>query len=73
MDKCGCDKCRYCKGYMHNTRMGFMCEHPKQKYIDNYFKEKKIKKMPGFIGYGENFSPVPKNKTTPKWCPMKGR
>jgi len=25
--------------------------------------------MAGFIGFGVNFSNVPANKTTPKWCP----
>ena len=73
MNKCECDRCQYCRGHRHSTRKGFHCEHPDQKHIDNYFKERKIQKMPGFIGFGENFSDVPVNKTTPKWCPkLKG-
>ena len=69
MDRCRCDSCEYCKGLLHDTRRGFMCNHPKQDNITAYFKKRKIKKMPGFIGFGEKFSKVPKNKTTPKWCP----
>lgn len=71
MNKCECDKCEYCLGLKHDTRKGFHCKHPNQNHINDYFKEKKIQKMPGFIGFGENFADVPKNKTTPKWCPKK--
>ena len=69
MNKCKCDTCEYCNGYLHDTRKGFHCKHPNQKHITEYFKEKNISKMPGFIGFGEKFADVPKNKTTPKWCP----
>lgn len=69
MKNCECDKCEYCRKYLHDTRSGFHCEHPNQRHITNYFKEKGIQKMPGFIGFSENYGVVPKNKTTPKWCP----
>jgi len=69
MNKCKCDKCKHCIGYTHNTRKGFHCKHPNQVHINNYFKFENIKKMAGFIGFGEKFADVPKNKTTPKWCP----
>lgn len=71
MKNCECDKCEYCNGYLLDTRREFHCKHPNQEYIINYFREKKIKKMEGFIGYSEKFSDVPINKTTPKWCPKK--
>lgn len=68
MNKCECDKCEYCTGYRCDTRKAFHCKHPNQDYIIKYFEEKRIKKMPAFIGFGEKFTDVPKNKTTPKWC-----
>lgn len=71
MNKCECDKCEYCSAIRRDTRKGFYCEHPNQRYINDYFKEKDIQKMPGFVGFGEKFADVPKNKTTPKWCPKK--
>lgn len=71
MNNCECDKCEYCKGYLHDTRRSFTCNHPNYEYISNYFKENNIHKMTGFIGFGEKFADVPKNKTTPKWCPKK--
>ena len=69
MDRCECDKCTYCKGRWHDTRQGFSCDHPNQMHIIEWFRVKKIHKMPGFIGFGAKFSRVPTNKTTPKWCP----
>ena len=69
MKNCECDNCVYCKGHWHNTRKSFMCCHYNQEYIIDYFKEHKIQKMPGFIGFGDNYATKPKNKTTPKWCP----
>ena len=69
MNNCNCDNCVYCKGYLHSTRKGFHCYHPNQKYIMEYFDKHNISKMAGFIGFGANFSNVPANKTTPKWCP----
>lgn len=69
MNRCECDNCKYCESYTHSTRKGFHCNHPDRKHISRYFKEHNIKKMEGFIGFGERFADVPKNKTTPKWCP----
>lgn len=71
MSKCECVTCEYCEGYLGKTRRSFHCKHPNQKYIIDYFNNKKIKSMPAFIGYGENFSRIPKNKITPRWCPKK--
>ena len=71
MSGCECNKCEHCVGYLHSTRRGFQCNHPNKSYINDYFRKNKIQKMPGFIGSGEKFAPVPKNKTTPKWCPKK--
>lgn len=71
MSRCECDTCEYCEGYLHDIRKGFHCKHPNEEYMERYFKENKIRKMVGFIGFGESFADVPKNKTTPKWCPKK--
>lgn len=71
MNKCECDKCEYCIGFLYHTRKAFHCRHPNKSYIANYFREKKIHKTPAFIGLGEKFADVPKNKTTPRWCPKK--
>lgn len=71
MNNCECDRCDHCVGYRANTRKGFHCKHPNQRYIYDFFDKNNIKKMPGFIGFGENFADVPKNKATPKWCPKK--
>ena len=38
-------------------------------YINNYFKEHRIKKMEGFIGFGKPFEDKPQIKTSPAWCP----
>lgn len=47
------------------------CEHPDQDYIMQYFNERDIRSMPGFIGYtGWNDNIVP-CKYTPRWCPRK--
>lgn len=67
--ECWCDSCEYCEGYLHKTRKSFICNHPDYEYIRKYFKEHNIRKMEGFIGFGEKFSDIPKNKTTPRWCP----
>lgn len=69
MKNCKCDTCNYCSSYWCKTRKAFHCKHPNQKQIYEYFSKNNISKMPAFIGFGENFANVPKNKTTPKWCP----
>ena len=69
MQKCKYDNYKYCRSYIYNTKYVFHCNHPNMEAIRKYFKEHNIKKMEGFIGFGEKFSKVPKNKTTPKWCP----
>ena len=50
-----------------NTRTEYRCKHPDQKYIEDYFEKNKIKKMPGFLGYGHGQLPL---RRTVKWCPM---
>ena len=72
-DKIRCADCGHCKGFrkMSNTRSSFSCEHPDQRYILDYFKDHKIHKMPGFLGYGKLFSSEVPIKTSPAWCPKK--
>lgn len=70
-----CSECRHCRGYKKpgNTRSSFACEHPDTDYIRKYFQERRIKKMEGFLGYGEPFSEECPIKTSPAWCPKKTR
>lgn len=72
-DKIKCSECEYCK--LYHSRYGnwksCFCEHPDQEYIVQYFSDRDIRSMPGFIGYtGRNDSIVP-CKNTPRWCPRK--
>lgn len=64
-----CINCKYCRSYLHSVRKSFICNHPNYEYIHEYYREHKIKSMPGFIGFGDKFADVPKRKLTPKWCP----
>lgn len=68
-----CSECDYCSGFrpLRNTRTEFTCIHPDQDYIKNYFHEKRIQKMPGFIGFGARYSDAVPIKTAPAWCPEK--
>lgn len=72
-EKIKCAECSYCESYREErrTRSGFVCEHPDQKYILEYFKQNRISKMPGFLGYGAKWSEEVPVKTSPKWCPRK--
>lgn len=72
-DKIKCADCEHCTDIrgLGNTRGSFHCEHPNKDYINKYFKEHKIQKMPGFIGFGEKYKSVPSIKTSPAWCPKK--
>lgn len=72
-EKIKCDGCRYCEGIRRtgNTRTSFRCEHPNKDYITNYFNEKRIHKMHGFLGFGKTFSDKVPIKTSPAWCPKK--
>lgn len=71
MSKCNCYECDFCKDNRRagNTRGAYYCKHPNQSYIIDFFKQHKINKMPGFIGFGQKYENYPSNKTTPKWCP----
>lgn len=68
-----CSECDYCSGLRRfgNTRTSFTCSHPDHGYIRNYFNEKRMSKMPGFLGYGASYSDVVPIKTAPAWCPKK--
>nr|DAH23222.1 MAG TPA: hypothetical protein [Caudoviricetes sp.] len=68
-----CAECEYCKDFRRfaNTRGSFFCEHPDQRYINQYFEEHKILKMQGFIGFGKRYEDKPSIKTSPAWCPKK--
>ncbi len=68
-----CSLCDYCKGYMRrkNTRMEFLCEHPDKEYISNYYKEHRIKKFEGFIGFEKSYNGEVPIKSSPAWCPRK--
>lgn len=68
-----CSNCEYCSGIRPhgNTRTIFSCKHPDQHYINNYFFEKNIRKLPGFLGFGAVYSDTVPLKTSPAWCPKK--
>lgn len=68
-----CSGCGYCKSLpsQYGTRNGFICGHPDSAYINTYFKEHGLKKMPGFLGYGKPYSREVPLKTSPAWCPEK--
>ena len=74
-----CSECGYCSGFrpqsvtntLGNTRTEFTCIHPDQDYTKNYFHEKRLQKMPGFIGFGARYSDAVLIKTAPAWCPEK--
>lgn len=68
-----CFECEYCKGYRPwgNIRTAFNCAHPNETYIKDYFREKNILKMPGFLGFGKANSNIVPLKTSPAWCPLK--
>lgn len=72
-DKIKCANCEYCKEFrpVGNTRSNFTCEHPDHEYIRNYYREHKIHKMDGFIGFGAKYSEEVPIKTSPAWCPKK--
>jgi hypothetical protein len=68
MSKCMCISCECLRSHkrLGNTRTEYYCGHENQRYIDAYYRQKKIQSMPGFIGFGKAEFP---RKTTPKWCP----
>jgi len=63
----------YKEGYVYhsNTRTSFTCSHPDQGYIQDYFHEKGMSRMPGFLGFGARHSDAVPVKTAPAWCPEK--
>jgi len=68
-----CSECEHCKEFrpVGNTRSEFTCEHPNREYIREYYKQHKITKMEGFIGFGERWQHKAPVKSSPKWCPRK--
>ncbi len=68
-----CSGCRHCNGFrpFGNTRTSFTCAHPDQNYIHDYFIQKGMHKMPGFLGFGARYSDAVPIKTAPAWCPEK--
>ena len=70
-----CENCEFCvKHYTQSSsihrRQGYYCRHNDQKYINDYFRDKRILKMPGFIGFSKTDGSFPV-KNTPKWCPKR--
>ena len=68
-----CSGCQHCSGLrpVGNTRTSFTCSHPDHGYINDYFREKRMQKMPGFLGFGARYSDAVPIKTAPAWCPEK--
>lgn len=68
-----CSECEYCREFrkIGNTRSSFTCGHPDGEYVRKYYKEHRITRMEGFIGYGKPFSEEVPIKTSPAWCPKK--
>ena len=68
-----CSECEHCKEFtpVGNTRSEFTCEHPDKEYIREYYRQHKIYKLQGFIGFGERWSSKPPVKSSPRWCPRK--
>lgn len=68
-----CSLCEYCEAHRRkvNTRIEYWCRHPNKKYISDYYKEHKITKAEGFIGFGKPYSDEIPIKASPAWCPQK--
>ena len=67
-----CKECPYKKEYQRygNTTKTVMCEHPDKEYIRQYFREHKIHKYEGCLGFVNSKGVIPIKKS-PKWCPLK--
>lgn len=67
-----CKECPHKKEFRKggNTTKEVMCRHPDRDYIVNYFREHRIRKFEGFLGYVNSKGEFP-IKTSPKWCPLK--
>lgn len=68
-----CSECEHCKEFrpVGNTRSEFTCEHPNREYIREYYKQHKITRAEGFIGFGIRWQHQVPIKSSPKWCPRK--
>ena len=72
---CECENCRYCRKHYvgfsrQSKRTEYYCNHEDQGQIEKYFRERKLLKMPGLIGFSKPDGSFPV-KNTPKWCPKK--
>ena len=66
-----CETCPYVKKIRRFGRCDYVfCEHPKRDYITNYFREHRIAKAVGFLGYVSLKGVFPV-KRSPSWCPLK--
>lgn len=67
-----CKECQHKKVIRRfgNTTAEVYCEHPNKQYINVYFRENRIRKMQGFIGFVNSQGVFPLKKA-PKWCPLK--
>ena len=68
-----CAECEYCKEFRRvgNCRSEFTCTHPDYDYILNYFRKHNIRKMQGFLGFGNRWTNDVPLKTSPAWCPKR--
>lgn len=72
-EKILCSTCKYRRGLKPegNTKSMYFCYHPNREYILKYFLEKKIKKFPCYLGFGNLFFDDVQLKSCPAWCPRK--
>lgn len=67
MTNCKCIDCKYCFKWCTGKQTQISCKNNSNS-IYEYWKEHKIQKAVGFIGYmTRNVFPI---KRTPKWCPL---
>lgn len=68
-----CSECEHCIGRRPNGNRSksFWCYHPDQEHISKYYKEHKVTKAEGFIGFGKAWDEEVPVKTSPGWCPKK--
>lgn len=59
-----CMECQHCKIQGKSV----FCRHQNQRYIHEYFRNKRMTKMPAFLGFTYKGFPI---KKSPAWCPFK--
>jgi hypothetical protein len=67
---CECNVCKSAQKYRgkYADRSEVFCGENSQA-IDMYFKEKKLRSMPGFIGFTNRKTGMLDRKKRPAWCP----